>query len=339
MGGTDALIGQIVSDDFRIVRQIAFGGYARIYLAEQLSVGKRKVALKVLHAIHAETSQAAVAALKREATFLAMMKSPCFPRIIRTGTTPNGLPYVALDFVTGRSVEAAIKESGVFAADRTVLILDEVAEGLAEMHARDILHRDVKPGNIVIEDGPNQRGRVKLLDLGNARSSLELDPSQRKKDPTLGGSPPYQAPETIASGVTNESTDQYSLGTVAYEMLTGIRAIHIKTSTASDYIDYLRSQQPIPTYRICTLQPDVPEALETVVQRALDRDPRKRFASVTEFRYALIEASGLCTRNVLCDGTHATPFAAPAGSAERRKTGPTSSDWLRRFFPLRSSKP
>ena len=100
MADQDPLIDTILGDDFRVVRQIGFGGFGRIYLAEQISVGRRKVALKVLHAMHGDQA-AAVVGLKREAAFLALVRSPCFPRILRTGSTPAGLPYFAMELVKG----------------------------------------------------------------------------------------------------------------------------------------------------------------------------------------------------------------------------------------------
>ena len=286
----DPMIGAVLGEDFRIVKLAGFGGFARVYVAEQLSVGKRKVAVKVLHALHAESGKAAVAALRREATYLAMLRSPCFPRVIRTGTTPSGLPYFVMEYVVGRTLEAIVHDLGAMKLTRALGVLDEVCEGLSEMHARDIIHRDIKTGNIIVEDAPAGRYHAKMLDLGSARSSYEADPVGQG-GPRQVGSPPYLAPETAVSGATSELSDIYSLGAVAYELVCGVRAIQVKDTSPEGYLAYLRSDQPIPTYRIATMQPSVPEPVEAAIHRALERDPKKRFQSVMEFRLALIEAA------------------------------------------------
>jgi serine/threonine-protein kinase len=287
----------------------------------------------VLHAVHAEV-QGAVTALKREASFLAMLRSPCFPRILRTGTTPTGLPYFAMEFASGRSLEQRLKETGRFPADAVAELLDDVCEGVAEMHARDLLHRDLKPGNIVVEQAPGGRTHSRLLDLGSAKATYEPDPPAAKG--TLAfGSPPYLAPETAATGATSERSDLYSLGATAYELLCGIRAVHIQDTSPDSFVRYLKSAGPIPTYRIATVQPDIPERVEAVIQKALERDPSRRFGTVTEFRSALFEAVGRRTSTA-----PRLPAQAPAGPSPKPAERSSSSavGRLRRLLPLHFRK-
>ncbi|NOZ01393.1 MAG: protein kinase, partial [Deltaproteobacteria bacterium] len=152
-GEKDPLIGAVLTDDFRVVKPLGFGAYARVYLAEQLSVGRRNVALKILHSVHVKKhGKAAMAALKREASYLAMLGSPVFPRILRTGMTPDGLPFFAMEFVSGQTLDSVLKTKKTLASEQVVMILDAVSDGLSEMHGRDIIHRDLKTGNIVIEE-------------------------------------------------------------------------------------------------------------------------------------------------------------------------------------------
>ncbi len=285
----DKLLGIVLGDDFRVVRQLGFGGYGRVYAAEQISVGKRLVAVKVLHAMHGDVS-AAVAGLKREAAYLALMRSPCFPRILRTGTTPEGLPYFVMELVKGRTLDVAIRESGAMSLKQAAPILDALMEGIAEMHARDIVHRDIKTGNIVLEESAGFGVRVRMLDLGSAKPAYEKDLPLAPTNPLTVGSPPYVAPETAESGQTNELTDIYGLGTVAYEMICGIRALHLKDTSPESYTEYLVSDRAIPTYRVGTIQPDIPESVEDVIHRALARRPQDRWASVIQFRKAFFEA-------------------------------------------------
>lgn len=293
MAEKDPLIGEVLAGDFRVVRRLGFGGYARVYLAEQLSVGRRQVAIKVPHWMHLDQSgQAAVAALKREAAYLAMLKSPIFPRILRTGVTEDGRPFFAMEFVSGRTLDVLLKERKVLPVDRVVFITDAICDGLAEMHGRDIVHRDLKTGNIAIEESPPGTWRVRLFDLGSAKPLTEGAAVSTSTGRWRPGSPPYLAPESVRGGIFTERSDIYSLAAVAYELLCGVRAIHLKDSSPEAYISYLESDQPIPTYRIGTLQPGVPEALECVIHQALSRDPAARFSSAYHFREALRQAVG-----------------------------------------------
>lgn len=293
MAESDPLIGAVLAGDFRVVRQLGFGGYARVYLAEQLSVGRRQVAVKVLHGMHVDQSgQAAVAALKREAAYLAMLRSPIFPRILRAGSTQDGRPFFAMEFVAGRTLDVLLKERKVFPVDGVVFIMEAVFDGLAEMHGRDIVHRDLKTGNIAVEESPPGTWRVRLLDLGSAKPLTEGAAVSTSTARWRPGSPPYLAPESVRDGLFTERSDLYSLAAVAYELLCGVRAIHVKDSSTEAYIAYLKSDQPIPTYRIGTLRPQVPESIEEVIHRALSRDPAARFSSVYDFRNALREAAG-----------------------------------------------
>lgn len=324
MDTSDPLIGAILGDDFRVLRLIGFGGYAKVYMAEQLSVSRRKVAIKVLHAQHMD-SKLAVAALKREASVLALLRSSCFPRIFRTGVTPAGTPYIAMEFITGKTVEAVLRERGKFSVEDTVAILNEVCEGVAEMHARDILHRDLKPGNIVIEEALPTRRHARLLDLGSARPVYEADPMSVKGGLTFG-SPPYLSPETASRGVVSEASDIYGLGAITYEMLCGIRAIHIRDTSPDAYTAYLRSDRPIPTYPIRTIQPDVPEAIEVVIEQALARDPLRRFPTVEKFRDALLNAY------------HRIPLGPGPKHEERLRLHDRAKESIRRLLPLKSRK-
>jgi serine/threonine-protein kinase len=299
--------------------------------------------IDVLHAMHGDQVQA-VAALKREATYLAMLRSPCFARILRTGVTPAGLPYFVMEYVPGKALDAVLRETGPMPADRVLAIMDQVCEGVAELHSRDILHRDLKCGNLILEEWAGGGTRVRLLDLGSAKPAYEKEAGNPAVRALSIGSPPYLAPETAAQGTTSELTDLYSLGAVAYEMLCGIRAIHIKDTSPDAYIAYLKSEEPIPTYRVGTLQPEIPETIEGIVHRALSRDPRARFSTAGEMRKALADAA-LALAGQPAGGTRTaappraggtttphTPFPPPDKGSD------SAMDKLARLIPLRFRK-
>lgn len=290
----DPLIGTVLAGDFRVLKRVGFGGYAVVYLAEQLSVGRRHVAVKVLHASRAgPPAPTAKAALKREAMYLALLKSPVFPRILRTGETSDGRPFLAMEFVAGRTLDVILRERKSLPAEQVVGVLDALCDGLAELHGRDIVHRDLKTSNVAIEESPPGTWRVKLLDLGMARPLTEGAATSTSTGFLLPGTPPYMAPETVRDGIFTERSDIYSLAAIGYELLCGVRPIYLREPSVEGYLDYLKSERPIPTYRIGTMQPEVPEALEEVIHRGLSRDPANRYASAYDFRQALRQAMGV----------------------------------------------
>jgi len=331
MDGPDPLLDQILGDDFRVLRLLGFGGFARVYLAEQLSVGRRKVALKVLHAAHGDMASA-VGGLKREAAFLAMVRSPCFPRVLRTGSTPAGIPYFAMELVHGRTLETEIRERGAFPLDQALPVLDQAMEGVVELHARDIVHRDLKPGNLFLEPVPGLGPQVRMVDLGSARAAYEPD-SRSGQGGMLPGTPLYAAPETAVTGQTSEASDLYSLGCVAYEVLAGARAIHLSNADAETVLGYLRGDGSIPVHRLGSLNPEVPEAVEEVVHKALHRDPRMRWGSVREFRQALRTAALPHLGNA-----EAVRVLLRQRGAEPPADGPGPSRFWDRINPLRFRK-
>ncbi len=333
--GDDRLEGIVLSDDFLITKMVGFGGYGRVYQAEQLSVGKRSVAIKVLHAMHRDRPQT-VAAFKREVSYLSMLRAPCFPRVIRTGLTPDQLPYFAMEFISGKALDGIVKNQGPLDISRATFVMDKVCEGLVEMHRKDIIHRDIKPGNVIIEEGPAKAWSVWMLDLGCAKPAYEPDTPIKNSDSFSFGSPPYMAPETLITGVTNEQTDVYSLGAMAYEIFTGIRAVHLKDTTADSYFAYLRNvEKPIPTYRVGTIMPELPEVIEQVIHKALARDRSVRFTSVMDFRNALVSAAGPYLDRLSSMSINANSSSNVSGFARKDsgtgKKAPHSGGFLLRF--------
>ncbi len=336
--GDDKLEGVVLSDDFLITKMVGFGGYGRVYQAEQLSVGKRAVAIKVLHSMHRDRP-ATVAAFKREVGYLSMLRAPCFPRVIRTGLTPDQLPYFAMEFVSGKALDSILKNQGALDINRATYVMDRVCEGIVEMHRKDIVHRDIKPGNVIIEEGPAKTWSVWMLDLGCAKPAYEPDAPKKQTETFSFGSPPYMAPETVISGITNEQTDIYSLGAMAYEIFTGIRAVHLKDTTADSYFAYLRNvEKPLPTYRVGTIVPELPEVIEQVIHRALSRDLSVRYTSAMDFRNALVSAAGPYLDRLSSMSINMNTSANVSGFARKDTADPAKKSPRPRGFLLRFKK-
>ena len=332
----DPLIGTILADDFRIVRLLGLGGHAKVYLAEQLSLGRRNVAVKVLHVTDKGVSlRLASSAMKREAVYMASLKSPVFPRVFKMGTTPDSRPYFVMEHVGGKTLDILLQENGPLEPGVALGILVELCTGLAEMHQRDLLHRDVKPANIAIEEAPKGVLRPKILDIGSTKPAYKGDAASSRTFGFYHGTPAYMAPETAREGIHSEASDVYGLGCVAYEMLTGIKVLHLKDATAKGYIDYLRSDKPIPVYRIATIRPEVPEEVEDVVQKALARDPNKRYPTAVAMLNAL---KGLSTGQGSPNGLVWPRLSHAPSTIEQRPHSVSLVDRILGLLPSRPKK-
>jgi serine/threonine-protein kinase len=286
----DQLIGVVLATDFRVIRQVGMGAFAKVYLAEQLSVGKRKIAIKVLHDYYLKVLKDLPFSnpLRREAIYLSMLKSPCFLSIYRTGKTPNGLPYIAMEFIEGRTMDKIIENGYIYSIKDLKPLASQLLSGIHEMHTKELINRDLKPKNLMIEDQSYIQKRVRIIDLGSCKSMLEDERIPRSEKDIIG-TPAYMAPEQARREHVDEKSDIYSMGAIFYEMLTGSKAIHIKNPSDDDYIKYLQSDKPIPTHKIASMNPEIPMSVEEIINRALSRNSKERFQSAMEMCHLLVE--------------------------------------------------
>ncbi len=281
----------IVGDDFRVIKRFAMGSFTKVYIAVQESVPQRKVAIKVLHEIHLRNDKDAPAKLKREAYYLGMMRSPCFPRAITTGITNDGLPFLVMEYVEGPSLDAVIRDRRRLPYYEAMELAVELCEGVEEMHSRGILHRDIKPANLALENTSKYRTHLKILDLGSAAPISQCGPNMQDGKPLIVGTPVYLAPEQVRDGSSSIQSDIYQMSATLYEMLTGVKVIRTKRKDLEGYTEYLLSDNPIPTHPIGDIRPDVPYEIELVIEKGLTKDPRYRWKNATEYMNALLDAA------------------------------------------------
>lgn len=285
----------LVGDDFRVIRRFAIGSFTKVYIAVQQSVPQRKVAIKVLHEIHIRHDKNAPAKLKREAYYLGMMKSPCFPRAIMTGITNDGLPFLVMEYIEGPSLDSVLRDRRRLPYYEAIDLAVELCEGVEEMHSRGVLHRDIKPANLAMEKTSKQRTHLKILDLGSAAAIGDCGPNIRNGKPLIVGTPAYLAPEQFKDGSSSIQTDIYQMSATLYEMLTGVKTIRTKQKDLEGYMEYLMSDKPLPTYPIGDIRPDVPHEFELVIEKGLARAPRHRWKSATDYMNALLDAAQMVT--------------------------------------------
>ena len=229
--------GEVFQNRYRIVSVINRGGFGRVYRATQIELN-RDVAIKVLQPIRrdgldadqeAKRLQIVAKRFEREAQLVSQLRDSHTVMMHDYGTTPDGLLYMVLEFVDGLSLDAVVEEAGPLDPQRVVKIARQVLSSLDEAHALGMLHRDIKPQNIMLFDHAGRMDQVKVLDFGLAKSVEGGEFNSEDPDLTgeevILGTPRYMSPEQIRGEVLGPMTDMYSLGLVMFEMLAGYKAV------------------------------------------------------------------------------------------------------------------
>jgi serine/threonine protein kinase len=262
-------LGQVFGDRYRADALLGRGGMGEVFRARDLA-DDRDVALKLIHPA-AEEDKSRIERFKREIGILSKMRHPVVPRIHGWGTH-EGRIYFVSDFVDGRDLKADIQRRGPWPAPEAAALAGTVGEALAAAHALGIVHRDVKPSNIMI----GRDGSVHLLDFGLARG-VGIDMMTLTKTGMIIGTPGYMSPEQFDDLGVDERTDVYSLGIVLFEMLTGRLPFTARTPLA---LALKHKAEPAPAVR--SLRPDAPAWLESIVTRCLEKDPARRFPTAAD---------------------------------------------------------
>jgi serine/threonine-protein kinase len=249
---------------YRILGEVGRGGMGVVYRAVQPSLN-REVALKVLPASLAHDPEL-VARFRQEARLAANLKNPNIVVIHETGEDA-GNHYIAMEFLRGRTLEEILRARKRLSVEETVSIARQILSALAYAHAQGVVHRDVKPANIVVDDN----GHVTITDFGIARAA---DRTRMTIAGTRMGTAGYMSPEQSRGMAADARSDLYSVGVLLYEMLTG-RAPFV----GEDQYAVMHQHVYERPYSPRSLNPDVPGWLETVVLRALEKDPGARFQS------------------------------------------------------------
>jgi serine/threonine-protein kinase len=270
----DPFLGRVIKGRYRVERLLGRGGMGTVYLAEQLSVG-RKVALKVLRGDFAR-DDGFVARFRQEAKLVAGLNEKRNPRVTLVhdfDQADDGSVFIVMEWLEGRLLSTVIQAEGPLPLPRAVRLAAQIAEGLEAAHRAGVIHRDIKPQNImVLEPGDD----IKLMDFGIARLR-DSGRTNLTRAGTMMGTPDYMAPEQIEGQEVTDRTDIYSFGIVFYEMLVG--SLPFRASTQAAVLTKQLQERPVPPSR---LRPDIPQGVEAVILRALEKDPAKREGSMGE---------------------------------------------------------
>jgi len=273
----DPLIGQVIAGRYQLERRIAIGGFGSIYRGVQIDLD-RDVALKVMHRELAADANL-VARFRREGEVLITLRDPHTVTTYELGETPDGLPFIAMELLEGESLLRLFHLHGRMPWQRVLAIARQICSALAEAHARGIVHRDLKPANIFVTSDE----RVKVLDFGIAKilaSSDMPDPQELTIMGTAVGTVEYMAPEQLMGGRADGRTDIYTVGVLAYEMITGRRPFN---AVGLDLLTMQLSEAPAPPSALVA----VPPAVDRVLLACLAHDSAERFGDVGELARAL----------------------------------------------------
>jgi eukaryotic-like serine/threonine-protein kinase len=305
---------KILNDRYEIETTLGEGGMARVYRGTDGVLG-RPVAIKVLADRYAH-DDTFVTRFRREAQAAAALNHPNVVSVFDTGDDGQA-HYIVMEYVPGQTLADVLKREGPLEPDRASRIAEDVATALQAAHERGLVHRDVKPGNVMIDP----EGRTKVMDFGIARAAADDTLTQTG---AVLGTAAYLSPEQAQGTTVDARSDIYSLGCVLYEMVAGRPPFTGDSPVAIAYAHVNDPPDPPSVHR-----PGVPPELEAVTMRALAKDPDDRYGSAAELRDALAaaRAAGVNTEPIgaaagdtalmPAPGTTAPVSTEPAGTARR----------------------
>lgn len=267
----DKFVGKIVAGAYRVLSKLAKGGMGTVYVAKHRYL-EREVAVKILKPSISGNEESRKR-IVREAKICATIEHPNIVKVYDLATL-NGSICLVMELLEGLTLKDMLLREGAMNIERSIRIMGMTAEALARAHSFDIVHRDIKPGNIFLTHHRGISDFVKLLDFGIA---FTIGGSRLTKEGILIGTPPYISPEQIRGEQPTESSDIYSLGCVVYEMLSGRSPF-----AAPKMEDIIRGHlfnEPEP---IIGMRPDLPKALHDILMKMLEKEPKSRYQDAFE---------------------------------------------------------
>ena len=284
---------------YRIVDRIGQGAMGEVFKAHDPFLN-RYVALKTIAPALAGDADFRQR-FQREAQSAAQLNHPNIVTIYEFGSDEAGLTYMAMELLEGVDLREAIRRRSLGTLLQRIGLVEQICDGLAFAHARGVVHRDLKPGNIHIQP----TGQAKILDFGLAR----LASSDMTKTGTVMGTPHYMSPEQVRGQKVDARSDVFSLGAVFYEILAHQRPFDGRS--VSEVLQAIVERDAVPIRRRA---PDTPPAIAAVVERALARDPARRFADAREMGRALTEARETLAGEAIEPTTEATVLQDPGAT-------------------------
>jgi hypothetical protein len=273
------LVGQVVADRYHVVKKLGEGGMGQVYLAEHVKMGRRS-AIKVMNPSMVHDPDA-VARFNREASNASRITHPNVCAIYDFGETPDGLIYLAMEFIEGEPLTDLLERGGALPLPRAADVFRQTADALQAAHDLGIVHRDLKPDNIMLTRRKGGGETVKVVDFGIAKAVGGDDAGQKvTKTGLVLGTPEFMSPEQLSGDTLDGRSDLYSLALVLYRMLTG--KLPFEATTVQETMIKRLTDEPT---SLADARPDLtfPAGLQPVLDTALARTPAERYQSVAKF--------------------------------------------------------
>ena len=312
----DPLIGSIVGDRYRVVSRIGVGGMGAVYRAEHTMM-RRDLAIKVLLPEFSGKDEFA-RRFEREAESASRLQHPNIITVTDFGRTSGGSLFLAMEFLAGDSLSLVIR-GGPLPRARALNVIRQILHGLEHAHAAGVVHRDLKPDNIMLVERDGQPDVVKILDFGIAKVTEPMSGggaggTALTQAGMIFGTPEYLSPEQALAEVVDPRADIYAAGVILFEMLAGR-----KPFVSEDKVKLISMHLAHAPPRLREANPnvEVPVALEQVVLQALEKSRENRFASATAFLQALDDAEAIADSGADADATLAALQLPPAAALDR----------------------
>jgi serine/threonine-protein kinase len=264
-------LAEALRDRYRLERELGRGGMGAVYLASDEVLGEL-VALKVIASASAPWDPTLVERFRREAAAARRISSPNVIRLHDIGEARPGLLYLSMEYFPGRTLAEVITQRGVVPIASCRDYLEQICAGLTAAHDAGVVHRDLKPQNVMV----GERDAVKIIDFGLAKARAE---DGLTATGALLGTPLYMAPEQIRGKTVDARADIYALGALAFHLVTGRPPLTGENAIAIGFA-HLSEVPP----RAKTLRPDIPDAWDDAIAKSLEKAPADRLPSATAFR-------------------------------------------------------
>ncbi|HRH00619.1 MAG TPA: serine/threonine-protein kinase, partial [Polyangiaceae bacterium] len=320
MSAQDPFIGRDILDgQFQILQKIGKGGMGAVYKAVQPAMN-RMVAVKILHPKFT-TRRDLASRFRREARAMSHLTHPNTAKVFLYGELDDGSLYIVMELLEGKNMNQTVRSEGPMPLERAIAILRQVCAALAEAHAAGIIHRDLKPENVFLCQQAGMRDYAKVLDFGLAKvTEREMRPGSiaLTQEGMVFGTPEFMSPEQAQGKKLTAVSDIYSLAVILYEALTG--KLPFDAKSGMEFIQHHVMTKPL-TLAQRAPNRTFPPLLQAVFDKALEKDPTKRFLSALDFSTALDAVLAGATE---LPASHAAPTAPPAQSAAGPSSAPRS---------------
>ncbi|MBP9090245.1 serine/threonine protein kinase [bacterium] len=285
----DTLIGTTLADKYQILEKLGSGGMGLVYKAKHLLM-KRLVAIKLMLPQFA-ASATALKRFRQEAQAASHLNHPNILKVYDFGVTPQGLPYLVMDLLEGTNLSAELTKHNYLPLGRALNIFVQTCAALYHAHQKGVIHRDLKPGNIMLVDYDGQSDVVQIVDFGMAKILSEMDGENEELTKTgeVFGSPMYMSPEQCMGRELDGRSDIYSLGCVMYRTLTGRPAV--AGASAMECFNKHATALPAPFSEVAP-ELMLPPSLETIIFKAMAKEVHERQDSMAQLREELLAELG-----------------------------------------------